>query len=85
MDILHISAFLVPVYSFYFYRDMTSLVCLTVPLPPPANIYIFNGGRVVEGGRRERERRKAYYKFKFKYTGLLYYNWNFAQRRSIGS
>ena len=49
MDILHTSV----VYSFYFYRDMTSLVWFTVP-PLLRQIYTYiNGGR--EDGKKERE------------------------------
>ena len=44
----------VPVYSFYFYRDMTSLVWLTVPPSSGKSIHTFNGGC----GERKRDRRK---------------------------
>ena len=44
----------VPVYSFYFYQDMTSLVWLTVPPSSGKSIHTFNGGC----GERKRDRRK---------------------------
>ena len=44
----------VPVYSFYSYRDMTSLVWLTVPPSSSKSIHTFNGGC----GERKRDRRK---------------------------